>query len=780
MLGVCSSTYPFRLTLPLKLFWISVLIGFGQVQASSSDTSKIQYRVKTESVPVYIDQFRIEQPFMGGLNAPQFCHLDLNSDGQLDIVAFDRYDGKLFPYLRIKDDQFRYRPEYESILPKGNNFYKTADLNSDGKLDIFTATKSGALKIFKQLAPSPFGVLRFTDLGDLFYRNQYSDSDNLPLYNIISFPILDLPEIKDMDGDGDLDLLTYDAGNFTYRQFRDVRSEMNWSTDTFEFQIMDVCYGYFNEGVNNSIQLGECPPFTLKLKPRHANGSACFMYDEESDGDMELVISNIGFSNFTKLKNGRKEYKTAFDTMVAFDTMFPANTTLANGFIFPAGFTIDGSGDGLPDLIVAPNGVPDGKETQQIWYYKNIGTSGKAQFSFQRTNFLMDKSLDFGGKSAPAFADIDADGDLDLLISNNGDYSKTKGLKDQLTLFKNIGRKDSAVYKLDQSNFMNISETNDTLFHHSIPCIGDIDNDGDEDLLLGVRSGRVAFFENTAGVGKPVNWILKNAELIGPSGLLGESGAAPCVYDFNGDGKNDLLVGYYNGKVVAYQNNGSLNFTRLHSNAYGVKANEYRYDINPVGFISFGNAVPRIADLDKDGKPELVVGTAHGTPLLYYIHGHSVSDSLVGDTSWFKTYTINGDSITGKLGYLLTPALADLNGDSIPEFVGGLGRGGLVWANSLGREKLLANQIPKSIPLLPLNAIPNPANTSVFIQIPQNARVNKIVITDINGRVVRSTMVNSAEIGVGIDIQTLSNGVYIVNALSEYQTRATGKLVVSK
>ncbi len=761
---------------------IIVNIGYSPILLAESDydTSRIQYRTSTVSVPFYINDFLIEQPFIGGLNAPQFCHLDLNLDGQLDIIVFDRYDAKLFTYIRIKDDQFKYQPEYEYQLPKGNYYYKTADLNSDGKLDIFTSTKTGGLKIFKQLSPAPTGDLRFTDLGDLFYRNQYSEGDNLPLYNLISFPILDLPEIKDMDGDGDLDLLTYDAGNFTYRQFRDVRSEMGWSSDTFEFQIMDVCFGYFNEGVNNSIVLGECPPFTLKLKPRHANGSACFTFDEDSDGDIELVISNIGFSNFTKLKNGRKEKKTSFDTMVMYDTLFPSNTKQANGFVFPAGFTIDASGDGLPDLIVAPNGVPDGKETQQVWYYKNKGTLGKTEFEFQRTNFLIDKSLDFGGKSAPVFVDVDADGDLDLLIANNGDYAVTKGLRDKLTLFLNKGKKDSAVFVLENEDYLSISKSNDSLFHHSIPAVGDVDNDGDQDLLIGVRSGRVVYFENTAGVTKPVNWVFKSDNIIPKSGILGESGAAPCIYDFNNDGKNDLLVGFYNGKVVAFKNDGNGKFERFHSSAFGAKANEYRYDINPVGFISFGNAVPRIADLNNDGKMEMVLGTAHGTPLLYRIHGHSITDSLVGDTQWFKSYTHKGDSITGRMGYLLTPDLADINGDSIPEFIAGLGRGGLVWANSLKSIKSNLGNTTLYNEISSLKIYPNPATTNVFIEIPEFSSISKIEATDINGKIIISTVINSGETGVGFGIGQLPNGVYFVKAYSTNQIISTGKLLINR
>ncbi len=766
----------------IYLIWLLIFVVFFNpiFGESTADTSRIQYRVKTSAVPIYIDNFSIEQPFMGGLNAPQFCHLDLNQDGQLDLIVFDRYDSKLFPYLRIKDDQFKYYPEYESFLPQGNYFYKSADLNSDGKLDIFTATPTGGLRIFKQLAPSPNGILKFKDLGDLFYRNQYSEGDNLPLYNIISFPILDLPDIKDMDGDGDLDLLTYDAGNFTYRQFRDVRSEFGWSTDTFEFQIMDVCFGYFNEGVNNSILLGECPPFKLKLQPRHANGSACFTFDEDSDGDVELVISNIGFSNFTKLTNGKKDRKTEFDTMIAYDTMFPKNTKLANGFIFPAGFTVDASGDGLPDLIVAPNGVPDGKETQQVWYYKNKGTLGKTEFEFQRTNFLMDKSLDFGGKSAPVFVDIDSDGDKDLIVANNGDYATTKGLRDKLTLFLNKGKSDSAVFVLEDQDYLKISEKIDSLFQHTIPSVGDIDNDGDLDLLLGVRSGQVVFFENIAGVNKPVNWVFKSENIIPKSGILGESGAAPCVYDFNSDGKNDLLVGFYNGKVVAFEQNTAGAFSRIHSSAFGVKANEYRFDINPIGYVNFGNAVPRISDLNNDGKVELIVGTAHGTPILYRIAGHSVTDSLAGDTQWFKSYTATGDSITGKLGYLLTPDLADLDGDTIPEFMAGLGRGGLVWASSLKstKQKLDRSELLREFAQIKL--IPNPAQSNVFVEVPANYPMNRIEIADITGKKIKESVLNAGEIGVGFSIIDLPNGVYAVSAWNNYKMVGVSKLILVK
>ncbi len=739
-------------------------VAFGQ------KSNKIAYRVLNDPTHFYIGSSLMEQPFTGGFNAPQFCHFDLNSDGELDIIVFDRYDSKIMPFLRVGKDQFVYEPRYEYMLPKGNFYYKTADINSDGKLDIFTASKTGNLRIHKFIPTGNPAILKFESSDDIYYRNQNPD-DGSVMYNVLSSPISDIPEIKDMDGDGDLDFVTYDGGAKVYRQFRDVRVEKGWSNDTFEFQIMDICFGYFNEGADNSILLGECPPNLLKLKPRHINGSACFLHDFDSDGDLEMIISNIGYKNFTYLENGKIQSKSYWDTMVKFDTMFPPNTQYANGFIFPAGYLIDASGDGLADLLVSPNGVPDSKETQQIWYYKNIGTGGKTKFEFQRTNFLIDKTLDFGGKSAPVFVDYDADGDNDLLIANNGDYGLTLGKKDKITLFLNKGNKDSASFHFETDDILNAMNSKDSVFINSIPAVGDLDNDGDVDLLLGTLNGYVHWFENIAGVNKPVKWVYKDTNIAPKSTLFSESNAAPCIYDFDSDGKNDLLVGYYNGKVVAFKSDGNNipKFTRVTDQAYGAKANEYRLDINPQGYVSFGNAVPRVADLNKDGKLELILGAAQGTPKLYQIDKKLVTDVVPMDSLWILQYTLTGDSMEAKIGQRSVPALADLNGDTIPEMIFGVGRGGIIWANSLlyPREESSVIKFSADTKAL-LSLYPNPVNNELNIHLIQG-KIKEIQVLSINGREIRNGIkeIFNHQNHALISISDLSNGAYFIKVLDE-------------
>ena len=58
---------------------------------------------------------------------------------------------------------------------------------------------------------------------------------------------------------------------------------------------------------------------------------------------------------------------------------------------------------------------------KSLWFYKNTGTNQLPNFNFVKNNFLQEDMIEVGDDSAPAFTDIDKDGDEDLFIGQYAD-----------------------------------------------------------------------------------------------------------------------------------------------------------------------------------------------------------------------------------------------------------------------------------------------------------------------------------------------------------------------
>jgi hypothetical protein len=136
--------------------------------------------------------------------------------------------------------------------------------------------------------------------------------------------------------------------------------------------------------------------------------------------------------------------------------------------------------------------------------------------------------------SKPAFADIDADNDFDLLVgSDDPDSSK---------FYLNDGNN---VYTQNISFFSNVD------FPRSCaPAFTDVDNDGDVDLFLGSLWGEIDYYENTGDSANPV-WQINNNLL---QGLEFETSVTPGFADLDDDGRLDLIVGQQDGNFTFYRN----------------------------------------------------------------------------------------------------------------------------------------------------------------------------------------------------------------------------------
>jgi len=115
-------------------------------------------------------------------------------------------------------------------------------------------------------------------------------------------------------------------------------------------------------------------------------------------------------------------------------------------------------------------------------YFENNGSPALPHFKAPIKNpFGITAAESFG---AAVFADLDFDGDLDLLEGEY--YGNTR-------YFENTGSANSPAFASPLTNPFGIVQT----VYYSFPAVADIDADGDIDLFIGEGYGNIQYFKNT-------------------------------------------------------------------------------------------------------------------------------------------------------------------------------------------------------------------------------------------------------------------------------------------
>lgn len=236
---------------------------------------------------------------------------------------------------------------------------------------------------------------------------------------------------------------------------------------------------------------------------------------------------------------------------------------------------------------------------------------------------------DIGTRSAPAFADLDDDGDLDLLV---GPYSTA------VVTYQNTGSATSPVWSGIAWNPPDIGA-------YTVPATTDLDNDGDIDLLLGGQNGIAYGVENTGNAISPAWTLNATWNLPDLGGYVG-----PSFFDLDNDGDQDLMVGENGGTVYGYKNTGSISAPAWTAEASWNLAT------------GVSTARPRLADFDGDGDADMMVGFNNGTSRVYENTGTVSAPTWLRNTAWE-----NGlDSWT-----YATIGLGDLDNDGDPDLIQG-------------------------------------------------------------------------------------------------------------
>lgn len=729
----------------------------------------------------------------GGINQGQFSKVDLNNDGLKDLVVFDRTGHRFTTFLNKGSNgviRYVYEPRYEQVFPKVKDWALLADVNNDGKEDLFHYGGNVNVGMYLNVTGPGDTMVRF--VKKRFIGNDMEPSDFLQAFTFSSRPWADtsevicdfsnLPALADVDGDGDLDFLTLLNGGVGISLYKNVSKETGRSLDDPFFHDIDWCWGDFEEGVlTNDFNLKRPQWCGRKIYKKHAGGSTLLLFDQDADGDMDLVIGNAGYETLTQLINGRKQFNTKQDTMISYDLLFPSYDVPAANAIFPSAFYLDADNDNKRDLIVSVNATSKLDfvfgETNHLLYYKNMGMDNQPVFDRVQSDFLIDRMLDFGGWAAPAFADIDGDGDMDLFVGNNGNYANTLDTADRIAFLENTGTRNQAVFVLRSLDYAGISSRG---IRKIAPHFADLDGDGDLDLLIGNQNGRLIHFRNDGSSNTP-NFVWASDAYQGID--VGENSTVS-VADVNNDNLHDLIIGEKDGNLNYYRNVGNASSPRyvLQSDTFGgVQLNEYILQtfIDPITSEAFdslvldhqGFSVPCVVDLDGDGNLELIGGAIQGTLRLFTGLSNN-PDGKFAEQNGFVYDFKEAKYAYYDFGNYSFPAAADLNADGVMEIAVGNSRGGF---SLLSNNGLVGSVFNKTKSAFVIQIFPNPAGHSCSVIAPDGTYVYRLI--DLQGKSVKQGEWQVFGQVMELNMQDLADGVYFLH-LQQPDGRTGGQKLV--
>ncbi|MDG1813733.1 MAG: FG-GAP-like repeat-containing protein, partial [Porticoccaceae bacterium] len=569
---------------------------------------------------------------------------DMNGDGKVDVVAGN--NGKTNKlYLNPGSGA-----GFASVTgaPIGSDGDSTesvalADVDGDGNLDVVAGNIGQTNKLYlNKGGDGGFASVTGSDIG--------SEKDST-----------ESVALADVDGDGDLDLV---AGNYS-NQINKLYLNKGFggsaainigsiaeSTQSVALADvdgdgdLDVVEGntgenklYLNKGY------GVFPTTGIGIYSPYGSTESVALADMDGDGDPDLVVGNDG-KNTLHLNTG-------------IDPYFPSGTDIGSDSNDTESIALaDVDGDGDLDLVA-------GNQDEINKLYLNIGGGSV----FASTGTGKDIGSDQNSTQSVALADVDGDGDLDLVAGNQKERNK---------LYLNIG--GDSVFASTGSDIGSDNASTQSV------ALADMDGDGDLDLVAGNYKQTTKLYLNKGGADgfasvtgsdigtdKDSTYLVALADMDGDgdvdvvvgnvlqSKLYLNHGSDVFVVrdiggdevgltysialgDMDGDGDLDLVEGNSGEKSKLYLNNASGGFATA-GTAIG-------YEKVP------GLPLVALADVDVDGDLDLVAGNYHEIKKLYLNNGSGV-------------FATEGTAIGSEKDSTLSVALGDVNGDGKVDLVAG-------------------------------------------------------------------------------------------------------------
>ena len=347
---------------------------------------------------------------------------------------------------------------------------------------------------------------------------------------------------------------------------------------------------------------------------------------------------------------------------------------------------VDEDGDGDHDIIIGYGDWSDlgwdhAYDDRGVWRngplhgyvfrVENVGDDDAPRYAPPEKIHADGEPIDVYGWPCPNFADFDGDGDLDLMC---GEFM------DGLSYFQNVGTRRSpryaaAVRVRDPSG-------DDVRMHVQMitPTAVDWDADGHVDLIVGDEDGRVAWVRHTGGyddgtpIFDPPRYFKQRADTLKFGAL-----ATPAIYDWDGDGDNDIVCGNTSGNIAWFENRGGSGADTVWAapvrlmvrNGDGLRPFRVMAGVN--GSIQgpceakWGYTTLSVADVDGDGDGDIVYNSILARVAMLRNDGDHVTEvDLPGNRdpesppAWYGFRDPSRDALSP---WRTTPVAIDWDGD---------------------------------------------------------------------------------------------------------------------
>jgi len=620
--------------------------------------------LSSEGKPVYVERFGEENPFEGihaqteGA-APAFA--DIDNDGDQDLFigqnGWPSYSGTSsqgIEYFRNDDGTFTSQTgAWNEGTHEGNPLGDVSldrdlrpvfvDFDKDGDQDVIVGSYVWIGDPDNQREQLHYYV---NNGNGTFTPSPINVPDDLGVWSPIS------PAVSDLDSDGDYDILlgSYNYGALVYlQQTTPGNFEVQWdewdpATKTgHPFESFDVgarsspVFVDFNQDGRLDLFLADQPGYN-KYSDRIIN-----YYENTGEN---VFVERSGFEN-------------PFDGVFVQNSASPLLTDLDN--------------DGDLDALIGNYDYQYHYEYQNSYYtYSSLtqyNREGEVFKKIPKETETAFADLMVNGLFAPQLADLDADGDLDMISGN--DYGS-------VTFFRN----DDGVFTKDiPSNLFAVVEIGGRTFAR----LFDIDGDKDLDLFVSDEGGEIFYYQNTGTDSTPE--FTQVAQEQNPLGLIDARRIALMRFtDLDHDGDADVLFNAgspfdVEGTIPAYiENTGSTEAPV--------------FDSQPIYL--FGEAGEELQlftiDYDSDGDLDAFAGNQDGS-VSFFENTNTVIDILLNETA--LVYEKGTDAVIVDPDLTLTDddddfaiqamvTIEDFEAGDVLDFVPSEGIAG-VWIPSIGK-----------------------------------------------------------------------------------------------